>query len=121
MQLSAICRIVASAAQGVSQKGYTHMTTHNEKRHQQRVTHSISDVSDTETQIDMREVADQYRRIRQALIIALSEMQKLDDEYGHEHDQIGELRQMLITLRLEELGMHDVISSLFDDDAQVGA
>lgn len=97
------------------------MATVNETVHQRQVREIMVSVSDTETMIEMRAVADQYQRIRQALLVALSEIRKLDEEYGHEHDQVGELRQMLVTLRLEELGMHDVISSRFDDDAQVGA
>lgn len=94
------------------------MTTYNETQHQRRVTDLITDVADTETQIEMRAVADQYRRIRQALLVALSEIRKLDEEYGHDHEQIADLRQMLITLRLEELAMHNMCAELFDDAEQ---
>lgn len=84
------------------------MTTYKERQHQQQITDLIASVADTETQIEMRSVADQYRRIRQALLVALSEFRQLDEEFGSKHDEADDLRKMLITLRAEEMTNHQM-------------
>ena len=89
-------------------KGTPEMTTYKERQHQQQITDLIASVADTETQIEMRSVANQYQRIRQALLVALSEFRQLDEEFGSKHDEADDLRKMLITLRQEEMTNHQM-------------
>lgn len=93
------------------------MTTLRDRQHEMRVDEIIATVSDTETMIEMQAVAAHYDRIRQALRLAITEINKLDDEYCTEHmDLVHDLAQMIGGFRSEEMSMHDMITAGFGFD-----
>ena len=95
------------------------MTTLRERHHETQVADIITAVSDTEIVIEMQALSKQYARIRQALRLAITEINKLDDEYPTEHmDLVHDLGQIIGGLRTEELMMHDTITAAFGDDTE---
>lgn len=95
------------------------MTTLRDRQHETRVDDMIATVSDTETMIEMQALATQYDRIRRALRLAITEINKLDDEYGNEHmDLVHDLAQIIGGLRSEELAMHEMITAAFGDETE---
>ena len=99
------------------------MTVLNDRRHErshrQQVSNMIATVSDTETVIEMQALASQYQRIRQSLLVAISEIDALDSEYESEHtDSLSDLRAVLRTMNAEELAMHEMITATFGDETE---
>lgn len=87
------------------------------RRHDRQVSDIIATVSDTETVIEMQALARQYQRIRHSLLVAISEIAALDNEYETEHtDSLGDLRAVLRTMNAEELAMHETVAAAFGDE-----
>ena len=96
------------------------MTTLRESQHQKEVADIMTRVSDTETLIEMQAVAKQYRCIRHALNLAMTEFAFLDEHYGiTDHTEtITNLREMLMVVKAEEVSMHDKFRELFGEDTE---
>lgn len=102
------------------------MTTHTrisqkEQRHRFLVADMINALSDDEVQSDMKDTALTYRQLRRSLLISLNQMKQIHDDFGWEDDSnLTALREIIASVRDEEMAVHEMISSQCEFDNKAG-
>ena len=82
----------------------------------------IDALSDDEVQSDMRETARTYRQLRTSLLLSLNQMKQIHDDFGWEDDSnLTALRDIIASVREEEIAVHEMISSQCEFDNKAGA
>ena len=91
-----------------------------EEKHRFLVSTMIDALSDDEVQGDMKDTALTYRQLRTSLLLSLNQMKQIHDDFGWEDDSnLTALRDIIASVREEEMAVHEMISSQceFDDKA----
>jgi hypothetical protein len=93
-----------------------------EEQHRFLVSTMIDALSDDEVQGDMRETARTYRQLRTSLLVSLNQMKQIHDDFGWEDDSnLTALRDIIASVRDEEIAVHEMISSQCEFDNKAGA
>lgn len=74
--------------------------------------------SKTEVEIEKRELHRRYQQTRNALWMAIDQLEKLEEEYGFEYSATqNTLRELAKQLRVDETMANEMIESMNDDFA----
>ena len=93
-----------------------------EEKHRFLVSTMIDALSDDEVQGDMRDTALTYRQLRTSLLLSLNQMKQIHDDFGWEDDSnLTALRDIIASVREEEIAVHEMISSQCEFDNKAGA
>ena len=96
--------------------------SHKEERHYLLVSTMINAVSDDEVRTDMKDTAYTYRQLRRSLLLSLNQMKQIHDDFGWEDDSnLTALRDIIASVRDEEMAVHEMISSQCEFDNKAGA
>ena len=78
----------------------------------------MSNDMDTATEItyEKRQLHRHYRQTRNALWMAIDQLQKLEDEYGFEYSETANtLRELAKQLKADEAGVNELIENMAQD------
>lgn len=76
----------------------------------------------TEIEYEKRELHRRYRQTRNALWMAIDQLQKLEEEYGFEYSEPqNTLRELAKQMRVDEAMANELIENMSDDFADEAA
>lgn len=108
------------------------MTTHNrhytEEDHRIMVTDLIKQCTDDELTQDMEDTAEAFRKVRNTLLLAFSQIKRINADYGlednNDSDSAQFIRNAIAMSRIDELCLHELMLEQCDgyqDTSRVGA
>lgn len=97
-----------------------------EEDHRNTVSDMIGKCTDDELRQDMKDTAEAFRQLRNTLLLALSQMKRINADYGMEDNNDSDsaqfIRDAIATNRIDELCIHEMHLSFceFDDTSAGG-
>ena len=93
-----------------------------EEQHRFLVSTMIDALSDDEVRSDMKDTARTYQQLRISLLMSFKQMKQIHDDFGYEDDSnLTALRDIMRSVRAEEIAVHEMISSQCEFDNKAGA